>query len=77
MPSLYEDNPEFTRDLINSARRIAKAHGCRMIKPQGRMSLHEWGMGMFRIVDAEGKIVAGRRHELTPRAVARHFGEEL
>lgn len=77
MPSIHTDTPEFTSDLINRARRIAKAHGCRMIRPQGRMSQHEWGMGAFRIVDAEGKIIAGHRHDLTPQAVARHFGEEL
>ncbi|WP_028695709.1 hypothetical protein [Pseudomonas cremoricolorata] len=77
MPNLLEGNPEFTRELINAARRIAKAHGHTMRKPSGRMSLHEWGMGFFRLTDADGNIVAGARHELTPRAVAKFYGAEL
>lgn len=75
--NLHADSPEMAPDLITRARRIAKAHGCRMLKPHGRMSLHEWGMGLFRLVDADGTVVAGRRHDLTPAAVAKHFGEEL
>ncbi|WP_223592677.1 hypothetical protein [Pseudomonas sp. A-R-19] len=75
--NLFEGHPEFTPDLINRARRIAKTHGYRILKPHGRMSLYEWGLGAFRLIDAEGNIAAGDRHQLTPRDVARHFGEIL
>jgi hypothetical protein len=75
--NLHANTPEMAPDLINRARRIARSHGYRMIRPTGRISLTEWGLGMFRLVDAEGSIVAGHRHELAPADVARYFGEEL
>lgn len=75
--NLHANTPEMAPDLINRARRIARAHGCRMIRPTGRMSLTEWGLGMFRLVDAKGSIIAGHRHELTPADIVKYFGAEI
>lgn len=72
--NLLEGHPEFTKVLINRARRIASSHGCRMLKPTGRDA---WGLGMFRVVDADGKVVVGEGFTMTPKEVAKHFGEEL
>ena len=64
---------EFTPSRVAKAREIAVAHGCTLerIRLAGRIRAG------FRIVDASGKTVAGRQHELSPSAVAEHFGVAL
>ncbi|MCY1249187.1 hypothetical protein D9M72_626970 [compost metagenome] len=56
---MFKGHPELTPDLINLARCIAKAHSHRMLKPHGRMSFHVWGLGGFRLVDAEAPQAIG------------------
>lgn len=77
MPNLFEGHPDFTPELITAARRLATKHGHTMRKPFGRMSAMEWGLGAFRLTDADGKVIAGRGHTMTPRDVAKFYGCEL
>ena len=66
MPDLHTGLPGFDPELISQARKVAKQHGLKMLKPSGRMS---YGLGAYRLEDATGTVVAGRQHNLTPQAV--------
>lgn len=75
--NLHEGNPDFAPNLVDAARRIAKANGHRMLKAKLSMTTHEFGLGAYRLEDRFGNVVAGHRHTMTPRDVALHFGQEL